>query len=231
MSNPGFELLALYRSWRDRLDASRGNRSMTTHLAPESREGMAEFRKAYALLVTIDEILRGFEAEGKRAEPFRRQLDGWARVPLSLQAGWSQNVMPDHLVTESTLDQLESFGAYLEGKVLVLDSSQHTNLRSLIDQADVLLNQEGFDPILKQYLRRLIASVRYALDDEQAGKVFDFEDAVQRLWVAFNAAAERAPEQQKTSWRDLLQQIFVGVVSGGAVEGASIVVGSITAGG
>lgn len=137
----------------------------------------------------------------------------------------------DQLVTEATLDQIEGFSAYLEGKVLVLNEGHHENLRSLIDRADALLTAEDFDPALQHYLRRLIGEIRFALDDEAGGAAFDYSEAVQRLWVAFNAAAERAPEEHKSKWRDLVEQVFIGVVSGGTVEAASIVVGAITASG
>lgn len=228
MSNPALELHELYASWRTRVETAGNAATAREHLRIDNPQGMAEIRRAFALLTAIDGILRRFEVEGKRVEPFRSQRDGWARVPLSLPAGWTSNVAPDHLINGGMLQQIESFGAYLEGKVLVLDAGQHTNLRSVVDQADALLNDEDFDPVLRQYLRRLIAEIRYALDDEQAGRAFDFEDAVERLWTAFAAASARAPEPQRAKWRQLLDQIMVGVVSGGSIEAASLVVQAIT---
>lgn len=202
---------------------------MVSILDPKSTEGITAIRHAYALLSTIDGVLRRLKAEGRNVSVFEKHLDGWARVPLSLDTGWTSAVSPDHLISEGTLDQIESFAAYLEGKVLVLAESHDANLRDLIDRADGLLTREGLDPALQHYLRRLIAEIRFALDDEATGAAFDYSDAVQRLWVAFNAAAERAPEDQKAGWRDLVKQVFIGVVSGGTVEAASIVVGAITA--
>lgn len=228
MSNPAQELHTLYASWRSRIEGASSVATMSTHLRPKS-DGIADIRRAYALLSTIDGVLRRLDGEGRNVDVFRKQLDGWARVPLSLSAGWGGNVNADHLISEVMLQQIESFAAYLEGKVLILADAQDANLRSLIDRADGLLTGEGFDPVLQHYLRRLISEIRFALDDEAAGNAFDYSEAVQRLWVAFNAAAERAPEPQKRNWRDLAEQVLIGVVSGGTIEAASIVVGAITA--
>lgn len=195
---------------------------MATHLRPNHADGIAEIRYAFALLATIDEVLRRFAAQGRPVDVFRKQLDGWARVPLSISAGWTSNVQPDHLISEVTLQQIESLSAFLDGKVLVLEDAQRLNLRDLIDQADRLLTAEDLDPLLQGYLRRLIAAIRYALDDEAAGRAFNFAEAVERLWVAFNAAAERASQERKAGWRDLVRQITIGVTAGGVVEGASI---------
>lgn len=231
MSNPALELHDLYESWRHVIAASSSQQNMKVHLAIDTADGMAEVRRAYALLTAMDEILRRFELDGRRYQPYRKQIDGWAKVPMSVQAGWSSAVSPLHLISDGMLEQILSFGGYLEGKVLVLAPQQHANLRSLIDMADVLLNHEGFDPALRQYLRRLIASIRYALDDEQAGKTFDFTDAVERLWVAFNAAAERAPDEQRPRWRALVEQVFIGIAIAAPVEASGIVIAAIAAGG
>lgn len=230
MSNPALELHDLYASWRERIEGSRSSQNMKSHLKVATSEGMVEIRHAFALLTTVDEILRRFELDGRRFQPYRKQLDHWARVPLSVQAGWTSGVVPDHLITDTTLDQIQSFGAYLEGKVLELAPAQDDNLRSLIDQADSLLNDDSFDPALKTYLRRLIAAIRYALDNEQAGRAFDFTAAVEQLWVALNAAAERAPERDRSKWRSLVEQVFVGIAAAAPVEAAGIVIAAITAG-
>lgn len=227
MSNPAYELHSLYAAWRERVTETQNNRPMTWFLKPQSPEGIAEIRRAYALLSTIDGILRRLSFDGKSVKVFAKQLDGWARVPLSLEQGWGSAIAPDHMVTEAVLDQLESFGAYLEGKVLVLEPAHEGNLRSVITRADALLDEGDLDPRLRQYLRKLLFEIRLALDDEQAGAAFDFAEAVQRLWVAFEAAAAKAPEEQRITWLQLAQQIFVGLVSGGAVEAATVAVGAI----
>ncbi len=226
MTNPAFELHALYASWRGRV-TNPGAHSMASILVPEG-QGIVEIRRAYALLSSIDGVLRRLSAEGKNVNVFRKQLDGWARVPLSLETGWGTAISPDHVIGETVLEQIESFAAYLEGKVLMLGDAHDQNLRDLIDRADGLLTHEGLDPALQFYIRRLISEIRFALDDDDAGKAFDFSEAVQRLWVAFNAAAEKAPAEDKPKWRALVEQIFVGVVSGGSVEAANIVVGALT---
>lgn len=202
---------------------------MSSILVPEA-QGIVEIRQAYALLSAIDGVLRRLSAEGKNVAVFKKQLDGWSRVPLSLEVGWNGAIAADHVIRETILEQIESFAAYLEGKVLILEDAHDQNLRDLIDRADALLTHEDLDPALQFYIRRLISEIRFALDDEDAGAAFDFSEAVQRLWVAFNAAAEKAPAEDKPKWRALVEQIFVGVVSGGSVEAASIVVGALTGG-
>ena len=132
-------------------------------------------------------------------------------------------------MSKALLDQIEGFGAFLDGKVPVLTDAHELSLRSLIDRADAILTEEGLDPALKRYLRRLLFEIRFALDDEVAGMSFNFAEAVQRLWVAFEAAAAKAPEAQRPRWRSLADQILVGVASGGVVEAASITLQAISA--
>jgi hypothetical protein len=218
MTNAADELHTLYSSWRE--SATAGGHSMKRLLQPEHAGGIAEIRRAYELLSVISEQLRYLEARGHRVSVYRRQLDGWARVPLSLSAGWTSNVQPDHVVTSDRLDQIEGLSAFLDRKVLDFDDSRIAGLRPLIDRADQLITgDEEMDPAVASYVRRLVAEIRYALDDEAAGKVFNYTAAVERLWLAFNAAAEKAPEKKKSAWRNLASQIFVGVTTDGVVDG------------
>lgn len=126
-------------------------------------------------------------------------------------------------MTVSLLDQIEGLAAFFDGKVLDFDDQRILSLRPLVDRADALLTGDSeMDPALASYIRRLSAEIRYALDDEAAGRTFDFTSAVERLWVSFQAAAEKASDAKKSAWRDLAQQIFVGVASSGAVEIATV---------
>lgn len=218
MSNPGVELHALYTDWRARIEAHPGVNSMAAILKPNEDVGIAEIRQAYALLHAIDVVLRRFEYEQKNVNVFRLQLDDWSRVPLSLNAGWTSAVSPDHLIPHYMLQQVESFGHYLEGRVVTLDAGRIDGLSQLVDRANQLLTDADLDPLLKGYLRKLLFEIRLSLDDDEAGRGFDYTEAVQRLWVAFEAAAARSSEDDRPRWKKLADEVLVGFTSNGALE-------------
>ncbi|WP_407358800.1 hypothetical protein LTA6_000988 [Microbacterium sp. LTA6] len=221
MSNAAEELHTLFSSWRQRV-AEQPGVTMSAVLAPAD-EGIEEIRRAFALIEILSGQLRFLASRNYRVAVHQRHLRVWARVPLMLQFGWGTQVShPDHVLAEAALDQLESLSSFLDDKVLAFDDSRIPSLRSLMDQADVLLTGDTeMDSALMSYLRRLIAEIRYALDDDVAGRTFDYTAAVERLRVAFQAAAEASTSERKRGWRGLVQQIFVGVTSGGLVEGGA----------
>lgn len=195
-------------------------------------DGLGEIVKAYALLHVLEAQLRYLEDRGARVSVHQRSLKRWARVPLMLTTGWDAGVSnPDQIVDESTLDQIEGLSSFLDDKVLAFDDTRLPSLRGLIDQADALLTDEpDLDPTLASYIRRLIAAIRYALDDEAAGRIFDYTSAVEQLRVAFQAAAEASPPDKKDGWRALVKQIFVGVTTALMIKGGEAALG-ITPGG
>ncbi|WP_402843747.1 hypothetical protein [Microbacterium sp. GXS0129] len=222
MGNSAEELHALYTEWRGRMPARQGS-TVNDALKPNTAEGIAEIIRAYGLLSTIDQQLKYLASRKHRVSVYQRQLGRWARVPLSLNAGWGNSTMPEMLVSDEILEQIEGLSYYLDGKVLAYDEHDVEQLRPLIDRADSLLtDDDDMDPRLKMYLRRLIGEIRLALDDEHAGRVFDFTTATERLWVAFTAAADQAKPEAKGFWRELAGQIVPTVVGGAAVEAARI---------
>lgn len=227
MGNAADELHALYSSWRAKVEEAS---NVANALQVGESHGIAEIRRAFGLLGTISGQLQILGAAGFKVRVFQRQLDGWSRVPLSLPAGWAQGAAPDHVATLDQLDQIEALAGFLDGRVIDFDDARLQGLRPLIDHADSLLTDDDMDPALRSYIRRLISEIRLALDDEAVGHTFDFTSAVERLRVAFQAAAEAAPTGKKSAWRDLATQIIVGLVSTGAVEGGrallSIAMGS-----
>lgn len=191
-------------------------------LHPHDEGGIAEFRRAYRLITATDDLLRRFEADGRNVAVFRRQFDGWSRVPLMLDAVWNQATIGQNIVGQPILDQLEGFDAYLEGKVLTISDDRMPSLRALVAEANAALAEDDeLPPQLVWYLKRLLSEIQLALDDEQFGSSFDFTEAVQRLWVTLNAAAEQSKsEARKGRWRNLVDQVIIGSVSSGAIEAA-----------
>lgn len=183
--------------------------------------GIEEVSAAYAWMHVIEDQLRFLGDGGYKVAVFQRSVKKWMRVPLMLTTGWDRAVsMADHVVTEETLDQIESLSSFLHKKVLDADDVRVPDLRGLIDEADALLTDNTtLDGGLVSYIRRLIAAIRYALDDEASGRIFNFTAAVENLRVALQAAAESAgSEEEKQEWRTVLQQFFVGVGTNLAIE-------------
>ncbi|GGM64792.1 hypothetical protein GCM10010489_40440 [Microbacterium saperdae] len=182
--------------------------------------GQSEIAKVYRLLDVLDQQLRYLGERGAKVAVHQRNLSKWGRVPLMLDIGWSAGVgNPEHVVTEATLDQIEGLSSFLDGKVLTFDDTRLPSLRRIVDQADALLTDDPhLDPTLASYLRRLLAAIRSALDDEAAGRLFDYTSAVEQLLVAFQAAAETAGPENKEGWRSMAKQIVVGVAVGLGIE-------------
>lgn len=225
MTNSADELHALYSSWRARVADSPGA-NMGALVDPHGA-GMDEIVKAYALLRALDTQLRHLATRNARVAVHQRALTRWARVPLMLQTGWNAGVTdPNQIVNEATLDQIETLSSFLDDKVLAWDDELLPSLRAAIDRADALLTAEpDMDPHLTRYLRRLIAEIRYALDDEAAGRLFDYTTASEQLRVAFMAAAEAAPPAQKDEWRQMAKQLFVGLFTWVLTEGGKSMLG------
>lgn len=231
MSNAADELHDLFSTWKQRSKDSPG--ANVGALVDPSGAGLEEIVKAYALLGVLEGQLRYLEARGARKTGVHsRAVKQWARVPLMLTTGWNAGVHdPNQIVSEITLDQIEALSSFLDGKVLAFDDARVPSLRKLIDQADSLLTDDPeLDPALVFYIRRLIASIRYALDDDAAGRVFDYTAAIEQLRVAFQAAAESAAPGKKDGWRAMVKQIFVGVTTSLMITGGEMALG-ITAGG
>lgn len=191
-------------------------------------EGIREISAAFAWMHVIEDQLRYLGDGGFKVAVHQRNVQRWMRIPLMLPSGWSAGVSdPDQVVTEMQLDQIEALSSFLDGKVLDSDDVRVPDLRVLIDEAGALLTGDStLDPALASYIRRLLDAIRYALDNEAAGRLFDFTAAVEDLRVAFQAAAESAAtDEEKQSWRAMAQQLFVGVVTSLVVEAGKKMLG------
>ncbi|MGN7969006.1 hypothetical protein [Microbacterium sp. 22296] len=211
MANSADNLHSLFNLWRSRV----AQRPGATMGALMDLDGLAldEISTAFALMHVLEDQLRYLGDHNARVKVHQRNLRRWMRVPLMPQVGWSANVSsPDYVVTEETLDQIESLSSFLDGKVFDIDDERLPDLRDLVREAEALLaSNSTMDPMLASYIRRLLASIRNALDDDSAGFAFDYVSAVEQLRVAFMAAAEsaRTPEE-KTGWRNMASQIITG---------------------
>lgn len=225
MANPARELHALFTRWLEAHEAT-GRGNFADALSIREPSGAAELREAYALLSSIDLLLHRMQAKGSDVAVFIRQLDGWARVPLLIESGWKTNAHPDHLISATRLEQIETLALYLDGKVHSFDGADRASLAQIVAQAhEELVADESLSPQLREYLHHLLAEIRTALDDERIGRSFDFAEACRRLWVAMRAAsADSTDEDQRRRWRRIGDAILIGSVSSGAVEAASAAV-------
>lgn len=177
-------------------------------------EGMDEVSAAFAWLHVIEDQLLLLGERNYKVTVHQRRVREWMRIPIMYQTGWKSGVAhPDLVVSGNTLDDIEVLSSFLDGKVLDTDSGRLPSLRQIIDQADALLTEDTtLDAVLAGYIRRLIAEIRNALDDEAAGRLFDFTSAVQRLRFAFQAAAEASEDESaKQGWRKKADEVITGV--------------------
>lgn len=225
MANPARELHTLFSGWRAAHEADGGG-AFANALHIQEASGAAEMRQAYALLTSIELLLRRMQAKGSEVGVFIRQLDGWSRVPLLIDAGWKSNAHADHLINETRLDQIETLALYLDGKVHSFDDADRSSLSEIVIQAhEALIADESLSPQLREYLHHLLAEIRTALDDERVGRAFDFAEACRRLWVAIRAAsAESDDEDKRNRWKKIGDAILIGTASSAVVEAASAAV-------
>jgi hypothetical protein len=218
VTNCADDLHALFSRWRQRvIDSPGANMGALLDL---DGQGSAAVSAAFAFLHVIEDNLILLGDRGYKVAVHQRNLKKWMRVPLMVTTGWDRGVNhPDHVVRDSTLDEIEALSSFLDGKVLSIDDDRLPSLRALIDQADALLTDSTIDFALLSYIRRLLAAIRHALDDDSAGRQFDFTAAVENLRVAFQAAAESASTpQEKDGWRSMVSNITVGVGTTLAIE-------------
>jgi hypothetical protein len=220
MGNPARELHKIFAHWRE-LVPEKNASGIAAHVKIRQEAGAEEMLRVYALLADMDSILRRLALQGAPVAVLRRQLHEWSRVPLALDATWNTSTgNRENFMPQTTLDQIETFALYLDGKVLEFDEPMTSALRSLVDEAGkLLLEDETLPPQLREYLHYLLQEIRIALDDEEIGRAFDFAEATRRLWVAMQAAAGTSKdEDQRKSWGKLADAIIVGTVSSGLVE-------------
>lgn len=220
MANAASELHDLYADWRERAENASSSHSLARILRVTEKQGAEEFKRAFRLITELDDLLTRFELEQRNVAVYRKHLEGWARVPLMLASGWTAAVSEaNSVVPEVVLDQLQGFDSYLEGKVLTFDDWRMPSFRALIEQANSALSEDdALSPQLAGYLRRLLAEIQVALDDEQRSKSFDFADAVQRLWVTLMAASAATSPEKQGRWRRIADQIMVGILTNGSLE-------------
>jgi hypothetical protein len=227
MSNPARELHVIYQGWRDA--NPEGKRSLQQVVRPLG-QGLAHVATATRLLVRISDLLTYFENEGLAVAVYRRQYAAWWAPVLAHPHGWGGVASAEATAAQSTLDQIEGFAAFLDGKVYSISSEGTETLREILDRAAAVLEEDAsLDAELRVYIHRLLQSIRIALDDDAVGVATDYAECVRQLWVALRAA-EGASKTKGSEWRGIWTQIATAATAGALVEGGSILLKSITGG-
>lgn len=226
MTNVASDLHDLFQSWRERFVGKSPAPSPKQALRPDRPEGLAEFVSAYRLLARADELIVRFEQIDSRAKVYRDQFSEWARVPLLVDKNWSSGTRADAVVRNEVLNQIMSFSLFLEGKVLTNDDVGTQGFRDLIQRANATLSDDNDLPAhMVAYLRRLLAEIQFALDDEARGRGFDFHSAAQHLWSGLEAAAGMTRSDAfRSRMRVLADNVLNGFMSGttGALVGSGL---------
>lgn len=229
MDNPARVLHTRLSAWREKA-AKRDRATMRAIVDPSKTSGMLELTSAVSALLAIRDLLSDFSLNsGYSVEVFQRQYPGWWAPVLALRSGWNSTLQPDDVVTRAELDEIEGFANFLDGKLWLLNAASERSLRNVIDQAQKLIEvDETLSPELRTYIHRLVRVVRDALDDEAVGETFKFDDAIQRLFVAFKAAeAEHTPSS--SVWRELWTQFVPATLGAALVEAGSLTYQALSA--
>ncbi len=204
MSNPARELHEIYTGWRERA-AARGG-AMREVVQPDSAEGNAQLLRVFGLLTRIDALLLRLEREGQSVAVYRRQFPAWSYGAIGRHVGWTTQVKAENVMTANHMDQIEAFASFLDGKVVVLDEHGEQTLRSALQRARVLLEEDtGLDQQLRVYISRLLHEIQTALDDDALWARADIEDRAWAFWSAMRAAESASPAKG-SAWRDIWVQ-------------------------
>jgi hypothetical protein len=188
-----------------------------------TREGLVEVEVATCALLRMNDLLNGFQADGRDVAVFRRQYPGWWRGTLSMAVGWNQDMHPDHVVTQEVLDTIETFAHYLDGKVRVVASIPSEGLRDILDKARTALEDDvSLSPRLAGYIHRLLQQIQNALDNQAMGEAFDFAGAIDQLYAALSAAEgeSRAASEPESRTPSLWSQVLTLLVTRFSGDGA-----------
>lgn len=228
MSNPAWQLHAMYDDLRTRADAGS---SLDALLELDSQAGHRWWMTAASLLARIERLLEALRQEGHRVGVYQRQTKNWLSPLTGRQTGgWNTAVNGDQVISQDHMDQIEALASFLDGKIRELDDPSKESLRDIVDRAGGLLAEDDSLPsYLRVYLHRLIQEVSNALQDEAAGVAFDFDDATTRLAVALSAAGAQS-KSKSDAWMSLIRDMTAGVGSGLLVEGFNATLRALGAG-
>lgn len=167
-------------------------------------EGMQEQLLAVEDLLQVVRGLDELENRGVPVSIYRRYVDQWSWMVLAYPGGWSGNQTVSAVYQGGPLDHLETLAHWFDDRQPGLTTEHRHNLGSITEQAQAILDDDDtLSPVLRLYLGRLLREIRNALDDEQLGERFDFEQAAQRLWVTLIAAADQSTDPtHKAKWSD-----------------------------
>lgn len=207
MSNPALVLHDIYSEWREELTDQRS--SLAAMMSLDTIDGARQIAVAAEALNRIHAILHSpaFGAKYKVAV-FQRQYPEWWKPLVCYNSGWQTVIDADTFISPAHLDEIETFAAFLDGKVYELQPEASRALIEIVAEARrALIADIALSDPLRQYIHLLIQKIQNALDDETVGLNFDYAEAVAGLRTAFQAAASEGTDQSSV-WDKLRYDIL-----------------------
>ncbi|KAM9866696.1 hypothetical protein ACIFOC_00460 [Leucobacter aridicollis] len=190
--------------------------------------GAMEILKVFRIIDRVSAAIDAAEhSTGSDLSVFRAEVPQWVQTAVALPVHWVDVCDPEDAVPMALLKDLNHLALYLDGKVLVLDSTRRASLGDLLTEIEEALNAGGISAELKLYASRLVAEIRASISDANAGLGFDLSEALRRLWICLGAAQNEAPEKSKGVFKALREKVVPSVVS--SVGSAGLIAGGTAA--
>lgn len=211
MSNPARMLFVQFAEWNKGTGNPQAGRKMNSN--PD--EATEKHIVAMKLLWEVERTLSVMKADGRNVDSYIRMIRPWAYAILNYPYAWQgQSNSNAGLFTAHVMDSLEHLADALDGWLPQVDPQSIGSLRGYLDVVQETLNADTTlpDP-LRRYMSRLISETRLALDNHEVDGDFSIREAMDRLWVALNACAEKS-KGAKTRWRNLVRGFDVPTMIG-----------------
>lgn len=218
-ANPARRLLDLFEDWETKNGAAHAQRRITTDA------GWAETAEAFECLRDIAMSLDFMENQGHDVSVFRENLPKWRGSVLHYGQSWSQT--KTFLDGEDNLRGL-SFAMGI-GNYRALKERLPADFRGLLDEiVEGIRDDESLDPFLQHHVLKLVSHIRALLEDDRAGLGFDLAEALARLRIYMDAAAEQTTSPSKRErFREWSTNLATDVIAGAVTTTVTLGLGQI----
>ncbi len=180
-------------------------------------------------LIAIDRELTALETRGRNMASYRRIYPQWMHGVLAYPHGWTTTQGDFSIHALDSLDHL--------AELLDLTTAAHVapevvaTIPAMLDNISALLAEDdSITPQLRAYLLRLVQETRTAVEEHDVLNTFDLDVAMERLWVALQAAADQS-EKKSDKWRSFFSQVAVSAFGGAIASAPTVIQAALTAGG
>jgi len=225
MPNPARELVAILDAWRDDEAPKEQDARRITGVDEASLNNLRRHGLALNFIAACSSSMDELERRSVDVSHIRAHEVTWYRMVLSFPNGWSATGNRVQAYKSNALDALRSLAGYLDMAGPTVTQGQIDQVPDLLDEVERLLATDKTLPdLLRRHLHKLVQECRNALTDYEVLGVFDLSEALTRLWVGVNAAAEASGDaDQKRGWRSVVARYTPQAAIGLLIEAPGVI--------